>query len=136
MRSIRIDRQNQSLLAGLSAPFQPNSGRFGGLQVHSCLHSHQTASRHPQIGQRKQRVQLRSVLLQSAIAHLDVTELALDHPERMLDLGPDTGLDAFQLIDEVVETRLVLSNCLRLPGRIAMFQHTSALASGRLATPW
>src|SRR5690606_27070925 len=43
--------------------------------------------RHPQIRQGKQRNQLCGVLGQTTEAHLDVTKLALDHPEGMFDLG-------------------------------------------------
>ena len=39
------------------------------------------------------------------IADLGIAELPFDHPERMLDLGPDAGLDSLNLIDERV-TRL------------------------------
>ena len=95
MRLIRIDARVQSAIRRFPGHFQPDSGHPGGLQAHSCLRRHQTAPRHPQVGQRKQRVQLRGVLLQPAVAHLDVPELALDHPERMLDLRPNAGLDAF-----------------------------------------
>jgi hypothetical protein len=38
--------------------FQP----FGRMQAHSCLRAHQSSPHHPQVGQRKQRVQLRGVL--------------------------------------------------------------------------
>ena len=84
MPPIRIDAQIQTDDCRFSGRLQPDSGRFGGVQAYSCLHGHQTAPRHPQIGQRKQRVQLRSILLQPAVAHLDVPKLALDHPKRIL----------------------------------------------------
>ena len=45
---------------------------------------HKHPSSHPDVGQRKQRDQLRRVLLQPLITHLDVAELALDYPKRML----------------------------------------------------
>jgi len=41
---------------------------------------------------REQRQHLRRVLGQTAVTHLDVTELPLDHPEGMLDLGAQAGL--------------------------------------------
>ena len=46
-------------------------------------------TRHPQIGERKQRDDLPGVLLESAIANLGETELLLDHPERMFNDGAD-----------------------------------------------
>ena len=42
---------------------------------------------HPQIRQGKQRDQLRGVLGQATETHLGVAELALDHPEKVFDLG-------------------------------------------------
>ena len=59
-------------------------------------------TRHPQIGERKQRDDLPGVLLESAIANLGETELLLDDPERMLDDGADgrenpVGLLLFKL---------------------------------------
>jgi hypothetical protein len=42
-------------------------------------------------------------LPEPAMAHLEVTELALDHPKGMLDLGPHAGLEPLDLVDEPVE---------------------------------
>jgi hypothetical protein len=42
------------------------NGWFRKLRAHSCQRSHQFASHHREIGQRKQRVQLRGVLGQGA----------------------------------------------------------------------
>ena len=53
----------------------------------------------PRIGEREQRVQLRRVLHQPAVAHLHMPELALDDSERVLHLGPDAGLEVFKLIE-------------------------------------
>ena len=50
------------------------------------------SARHPQVRQREQRQHLRRVLRQAAVAHLRVAELALDHPERMLDLRAQARL--------------------------------------------
>jgi hypothetical protein len=38
-----------------------------------------------------------------AVAHLDVAELALDHAKRVLDLGPDAGLDALNLVGQAFD---------------------------------
>ena len=35
--------------------------------------------------------------------HLHVAELALDHTERVFDLGPDAGLEAFELVGQTVD---------------------------------
>ncbi len=48
---------------------------------------------HPKVRERKQREQLRRVLGQATKARLHITELALDHPKWMLDLGPHLRLD-------------------------------------------
>ncbi len=72
-------------------------------QAHSSLRGQQAAPGHPQVGQRKQRVELRGVLLEAAVTHLDVAELALDHPKRVLYLGPDAGLDSLDLVGELID---------------------------------
>jgi len=55
------------------------------------------SARHPQVRQREQRHQLRRVLRQTTEAHLHITELALDYPERMLDLGSYLSLGLLNL---------------------------------------
>jgi len=52
---------------------------------------------HPQIRQREQCHQLRGVLRQTPEARLHITELALDHPERVLDLGANLRLGLLDL---------------------------------------
>ena len=42
------------------------------------------------------------------ITHLDVAELALDHPKRMLHLGTDTGLEFLGLLNESALGRVLL----------------------------
>ena len=54
-------------------------------------------ARHPQVRQGKQCHQLRRVLRQATEACLHITELALDHPERVLDLGAHLGLGLLDL---------------------------------------
>ncbi len=63
---------------------------------------------HPQIRQRKQRHQLCRVLGQTTETRLHMTELALDHPERVLDLRSDLCL-GFSIL------RLALYRVLRWP---------------------
>ena len=65
----------------------PISGHFACFQAHSCPGLHQFNADDPQLGQRRQRHQLLGVLLQSPVTSLDVTELALDHPKRVLYMG-------------------------------------------------
>ena len=52
---------------------------------------------HPQVRQREQRHQLCRVLRQATEARFHITELAFDHPERMLDLGPYLSLGLLDL---------------------------------------
>ncbi len=72
---------------------------FSVRRAHSCQAPRQTLADHPQIGQRKQRLQLRRVLGQAAIAHLHMPELALDDSERMLHLGADADLHMLELVE-------------------------------------
>lgn len=49
--------------------------------------------------------ELRGVLRQAAIAQLDAAELALDHAQRMFDLGANACLDSLHLLgDRVLRT--------------------------------
>jgi hypothetical protein len=68
-------------------------------ETRSCPSRQQRAARHPHVGQREQGHELRGVLSQPSIEDLGVTELPLDDPERMLDLGPDACLDSLDLIN-------------------------------------
>lgn len=63
----------------------------------------QFATRHPKIGQGEQGGELSGVFLQPTVAHLDEAELLLDHPERVLNLGPDARLDAFNFVNHDVD---------------------------------
>lgn len=62
------------------------------IRAHSSLRPQDLPTRHPQIGQCKQRHQLRRVLGQPFVAHLGETELALDHSKRVFHLGAHAGL--------------------------------------------
>ena len=78
----------------LTPPFSEFWRSLGRLQTHSCLQPlQQPAPRHPQVAQGKQCVQLRRVLGQSPVAHLHMSELTSDDPERVFHLSPDAGLD-------------------------------------------
>ena len=116
--------------------FAPLLRPLACLQAHSSLRRQQLVAHHPQIGQRKQRLELQRVLLQTSVAHLRVSKLPLDHPKGMLHLGPDAGLDLLHLSMSASMGLFSLSSSLRLPGRIATCQVTPLLASGRLCAPW
>lgn len=78
------------------------SGRFGRLRTDLPIQYLQCFSHHPQIRQREQRRQLRSVPRQAPVTHLHTPELALDHPKRVLDLGAHAGLQSLELIDQLM----------------------------------
>ena len=71
--------------------------------THSCQAPRQTLAHHPQIGQRKQRVQLRRVLGQSPVTNFHVSKLAFDDPKRVFHFGADTGLDVFKLVELIAQ---------------------------------
>lgn len=58
---------------------------------------------HPQVRQRKQRVELLGVFLQAPVAHFDKPELALDDAKRVLDPGADARLERFDLVEDRVQ---------------------------------
>ena len=92
-----------------SALLQP----FGDLQTHSSpRHLQKLASYHPDVGQRKQRGELRRVFFQSPVMHLGVSELTLDGPKRMLHLGPHTGLEFLGFSSELAPRRVLLPRAL------------------------
>ena len=114
-------------------PIAAQLQHFGCLQTHSSLRLLQKlVSYHPDIGQRKQSDELRSVFLQPTVAHLGQAKLAFDNPERMLHLGPNTGHE-FSACSASAPHGVCFC-ALRLPGRMAMCQSTP-VASGRLAAP-
>ena len=76
-------------------------GCFRARRAHSSLRRDQLSPRHLEDGQREQCVQLRGVLRQAPVSHLHMTELALDHPERVLDLGADDSC-VVSLLDALV----------------------------------
>lgn len=90
-------RRASSALPGPSAP----------ARAHSSPGSHQLVAHNPQVTQRKQCLELLRVLLQFPVAHLHVPKLALEHPKRMFDLRPDTGLELLDLVDQGID-RVVL----------------------------
>ena len=60
-----------------------------------------------QVAKGEQRKELRAVLGETTVAGLDVSELALDHPEGMLNPGPHLGDDPVDVfIDRMQFTAL------------------------------
>jgi hypothetical protein len=95
----------------LKGRFRPASRPSVRLQTHSSPQLlQQRASHHPQLGQRKQRVQLRRVLGQSSAAHLHMPELGLDHPDRVFDLGPDARLGPLQRVLDRAHRRVLVQH--------------------------
>lgn len=87
---------SSATLAALRSWVFAVSGGIPRLQAHHRYDRHQLFSLHPQVRQRKQHQHLRGVPGQTAIAHLDVTKLALDHPKRVFHItstrSPAPGL--------------------------------------------
>src|SRR3989344_680364 len=85
------------------------------------------SARHPQVRQSEQCHQLRRVFGQAAKAHLGVTELALDYPERMLDLGAHLSLGLFNLALGFVQHAALIeffvgaAACRHLPDNFTSF---------------
>ena len=87
-------------------------------RMHSFLQHRQSSRGHPQVVHREQLRQSGGVLCQPAIAHLDVAELALGHPERMPDLCLDPRLDVLHLLgDRVLRIRRVERSAQHRPQR-------------------
>ena len=75
----------------VSGHFPPRAWPFGRIRAHSSPRSYiqELFSYHPQVRERKQRHQIGRVLGQPSVLHLDVTELPLDDPKRVLYLCTD-----------------------------------------------
>src|ERR1700712_177601 len=63
----------------------------------------QRLANHPQIGQRKLRLDLGRVLLQTAVPRLQISELTLQNSERMLHLRSHLRFQPFDLLVDPVE---------------------------------
>lgn len=75
----------------MGAPPGPN-GRDLPLRADSAS-LQQLSSDQEKVAEGEQREELRPVLREAAVAGLEIPELALEHPERMLDPGPHHGDD-------------------------------------------
>ena len=58
--------------------------------------------------QGKQRHQLRRVLCQPFVANLGEAELALDHPERVLDLRANAGFELLGFVQQAAPRRVLI----------------------------
>ncbi len=81
----------------------------------SC--SEELAAHHPDIGQRKQRVQLGGVLGQAAVADFDVAELPLDYPEGVFATGAHLRLETFDPVTQLARCRIAQCPALARPHR-------------------
>lgn len=85
----------------------PCSEPFDRLRAHSYLRPLQKpASDHPDVGQCKQRDELRGVFCKVPIASLDMAELALNHPQRVLDLGTHACIELPHLFVQLAPSRV------------------------------
>ncbi len=76
--------------------------RYAPLHAH-LSHGQQFVPGHPQVRERKQRDDLRRVLLESPVAHLHIPELLFEHSERVFHFGPDADLGALELVDQRID---------------------------------
>ena len=114
---------NSTQFLRLNCPFSGRWRPVGCLQTHSCLQPlQQPAPRHPQIGERKQRVQLRRVLGQAPVTHFHVSELPLDDTERVFHLGPDSGFDVFKLVEQLERVKAGIRARVEHPFRVVKRQ--------------
>lgn len=79
------------------------SGAFFVFRTDSSCRSQELAARHPQVGQGKQGGELRGVLHQPAVADFGEAKLALDHPERVFDLGADACLGLLNGVEQCAD---------------------------------
>lgn len=92
------------VISGLSRP-------PGTFQTHSSLrtHLHRPFAHHTQIAQRKQRHQIDSLIGQSPVLEIDVAELPLDNPKRVIYFGPDAGLCLLRFLQEGAHGRALVN---------------------------
>jgi hypothetical protein len=88
--------------------FQAYGGHLLALHTHSSPCTQQMASRHPHLTQRKQRHQLRRVFGQPFAANLGKTELALSHPERVLNLRANDGFELLRILQQATARRVLI----------------------------
>ena len=110
-----------------------SGGPARGFRARICLDSHRFATSRPKVGQGEHCGDLRSGFIQPRVLHLVEAELLLDRSERMLDLDPNAGRQAFNFIGQDV-TICGFFKTFRLPRRIATRQVTQFLAPTCLYT--
>ena len=100
----RITKQSTRILmkqTNLASKSELVAGRFrppGSIWTHSYSGLHKAPPHHPPVREHKQGEGLRRVVLQSTVAKLGMTKLALDNPKRVLHRGADTGFELFDSI--------------------------------------
>ena len=87
------------LVAPELAALRPPTPDFGQTRPHAS----QLSSNKEQVAKGEQREELRAVLGQPTVTGLHVSELALDDPEGMLDLGPHLGDDPVDVFVDGIE---------------------------------
>jgi hypothetical protein len=104
---VRFHR-NSDYSDATAGPFQASGGDLPAVHAHSSSCTQQMSSCHPHIAQRKQRHQLRRVFGQPFVANLGETELALDHPEWMLDLRANAGFELLGFVQQAAPRRVLV----------------------------
>jgi hypothetical protein len=73
---------------------------LGSLPTDSGCHRHEHSAGRPQIRGREKRRDLRGVSFQTAVANLRESALALDHPNRRLELRTNARLQPLNLVKD------------------------------------
>ena len=90
---------------------------------------------HPQAEEHEQREELRRVLGQSAVTYLCVSELTLDHSERVLHLGTDVSLELLDSIHDRIQCIALVQCSAHSPSHGHMPVDIHALRLFSLANP-
>ena len=102
VHSVKVAVNSASILTSFG-PLGPVLVSLPMFWAHSCRQPlNHSLAHHPQIGQSKHHQQLAGVLGQAPVTRLAMPELTLDHPNRMLHLGENTGFDLFNPISQGV----------------------------------
>lgn len=101
--------RNSEYIGSDMRPFCVFDGLFPASQAHSSKGSlNNPLCGHPQVAEGKQCYQLRRVLGQPFVANLGEAKLAIENPEGVLHLGPDSGLELFGLVEQFAPRRILV----------------------------
>lgn len=107
---------------------------LGPLQTDSGCHRHELSAGRPQIRGREKRRDLQGVFFQTAVANIREFALALDHPNRRLELRTNARLQPLDLVNDRIArvARIQLAPFARSRATCEFF----IVPSGRLCARW